>query len=386
MLQRRTSFKRYSGIIFVMLISMVLAGGQVVRAQSDAEKQKAKLQERIKQLEAEKQKEQAKIIHESEASKPTGKSLAEVIDRYEKLLQGCKVKKSARCADVYATLASLYHDDAQDKFVAARNAYEKAMNDWEKTQRGAEPVNPLPDYSKSLNMYQSLIADYPEASKIDEAYYQIGAIYLVSGDIDKSKKAFEDCIAKVPNSPRASAAHFRLADFSWMDHDFNTTLKHLDAVKPEMVNIDINEMVQWRKADVHYNMGDFDQALQLYFGYIEACDNGQFKKCEFHDMSLEMLGVTFSDMGNGGEEAEKFFKKIGHRPYEDYVFYTIGMKNRVHGQYDDAIKSLQFALNKFPYYKDAPLAQQMLVECFLVKKEYDKANEARIKLVDEYGT
>jgi len=89
------------------------------------------------------------------------------------------------------------------------------------------------------------------------------------------------------------------------------------------------------------------------------------------------MAIAFSDMAHGSEEAIKFFKKAGGRPYEDYVLYTIGMKNRIHGQTDDAIVALQDALKKFPYYKDAPIAQQMLVECFVIKKDYIKANDAR---------
>ncbi|MBD3240086.1 MAG: tetratricopeptide repeat protein, partial [Chitinivibrionales bacterium] len=86
----------------------------------------------------------------------------------------------------------------------------------------------------------------------------------------------------------------------------------------------------------------------------------------------------------GAEKAIKFFKRVGSRPYEDEVLYMVGMKNRSHGQYDDAINALQVALKRFPYYKDAPLAQQALIECYLIKKKYDEANEARERLVDYY--
>ena len=58
------------------------------------------------------------------------------------------------------------------------------------------------------------------------------------------------------------------------------------------------------------------------------------------------------------------------------------MKNRVHGQTDDAIISLQSALKNFPNYKDAPIAQQMLVECYV---RHDPLNPTAIIGLEQYG-
>jgi len=63
----------------------------------------------------------------------------------------------------------------------------------------------------------------------------------------------------------------------------------------------------------------------------------------------------------------------------------VGSKNRDHGQWDAAIEALSGALKKYPNYKDAPLARQKLIECYVVKKEHEKANKERESLVDDYG-
>jgi cellulose synthase operon protein C len=375
--------------VLVMLLTVSFVAAPSFGA-TDADKKKQeereRIQKRIDELEKQKREEAEKAKREQDKQRPTGQNLQDVILQYEKLLAGCAEKKSTRCPEVLAALASLYYDEARDSYVAKRNEYEKKMSEWEKTQKGPEPVNPLPDYSKSLLMYNRLATEYPDFAKIDEAYYQIGNIYTVMGEIEKSRDAFLNLVKKMPNSPRASSALVRLADYAYMmEHDNVSALKYLDQVNTSQITIEMQEMVMYRKGEIAYNMGDFDKATNQFFNYTENCDNGTYRKCEYKDQSLEMMAVAFSDMGNGSEEATKFFRAKGGRPYEPYVIYTIGMKNRVHGQYDDAINSLQGALKRFPYYKDAPVAQQMLVECFLVKKLYEKANEAREKLVDMYG-
>lgn len=379
------SIPRYLIIAVTLILSPHFSGliGTAYGADG-ATKKRQDLLRKIRELEQKKREEQQRFIKKQEKTKPTGKSLEEVIARYEKLLKGCIGKKSSRCADVISTLASLYYDQARDNYIRAREEYERKMNEWERRQSGPEPVNPLPDYSNSLDMYKRLIKEYPDFGRVDEAYYQIGTINLVMGALDVSKRAFERLIEEKPNSRRASAAHFRLADFAYMEHDYSRALKHLKQVKESDVTLEIVEMTQYRKAEIYYNMAEFDKAIDLFFRYRENCDAGSYRKCEFREEALEFMAIAFSDMDNGAREAIKFFKRVGGRPYEKDVLYTIGFKNRKHGQYDDAILALSTALERFPYYKDAPLAQQQLVECYLIKKEYEKANAAREKLVDFY--
>ena len=345
---------------------------------------KEKLRKQIEELQQKKEDLKKKTEDNIQQKKPEGKSLEEIIARYENLQGTLCTKKGDRCADVLYTLASLYYDQARDAYIKARADYEKAMDAYDKNPKGKAPINPIPNYSKAAQMYRRLIREYSDFKSSYEAYYQLGTIYLVGGDIDSAKWALNEVVTKAPNSPRASAAHFRLADFYYMDHDFPRALKHLEQCKGEGLTPDNLGMVQYRKGEINYNLGDFDKAVELFFEYVEKCDAAEFPKKEFYQEALEYMAIAFSDMAHGSEEAIKFFKKTGGRPYEDYVLYTIGMKNRIHGQTDDAIVSLQAALKKFPYYKDAPIAQQMLVECFVIKKDYVKANDAREKLVDTY--
>jgi tetratricopeptide (TPR) repeat protein len=352
---------------------------------ASAADKRQELMEKIRKLEEQKNKLRAEAAKKNQSSKPVGKSLGQIIERYEKLLSNCTVKKSERCADVIYTLGGLYYDKGRDDYIKARERYEQDMESYERNPRGPEPVNPVPDYSQALGMYERLSSEYPNFPKLSEAYYQMGTIYLLMGDLDKTKDAFTVVVEKYPKSPRASGAHFRLSDLCYLDHDNSCAIKHLEKIKEAEVDVQTWEMVHYRKAEMYYNMGEFDKAVNLFYTYVEKCDAGMYPKREFRDMALEFMAISFSDMGNGGQEAINFFKKVGSKPFEPYVMYTIGIKNRTHGQFDEAIKALTTALKKFPYYKDAPVARQDLIDCYVVKKEHEKANEERVRLVDDYG-
>ncbi len=372
--------------IRILLMACAVLPGLFVLTPAPARADKRQeLLEKIKKLEQQRNELRRKVTQKTTENKPAGKSIEEIIARYEKLLANCTVKKSERCADVIYTLGGLYYDRGRDNYIKARENYERQMADYEKNPRGPEPVNPVPDYSQALGMYERLSAEYPNFPKLSEAYYQMGTIYLLMGDLDKTKEAFTYVVEKYPKSPRASGAHFRLSDLCYLDHDNACAIKHLEKINQSEVDVQTWEMVHYRKAEMYYNMSEFDKAVNLFHTYVEQCDAGIYPKKEFRDMALEFMAISFSDMGNGSQEAINFFKKIGSKPYEPYVMYTIGMKNRSHGQFDEAIKALTTALKKFPYYKDAPVARQDLIDCYVVKKEHEKANAERESLVDDYG-
>lgn len=357
-------------------------------AQDAEEKKKQEILKKLQELKEKKMKIQQETqskISKQKSSQPQ-KSLDEIIAKYESLHSNCSKTKSERCADVMYTLSKLYYDKARDDYIKARQEYEKAMDKWERNPQGPEPVNPVPDYSKALQFYRNSIKEYPDFEKADEGYYQIGSICMIIGEVDESKEAFTSLVTKLPNSIRASAAHFRLAEFCFMDRDFTCALKHIERIKENEINPEVQEMAHYRKAEIYYNRAEFDKAADLFFNFVEKCDRGEYPKRDLRNEALEYLAICFSDMPDGAEKAIELFKSVGKRPYEDYVIYTVGMKNFNHGQYEQAASALKTALDKYPYYIEAPLAQQMIVSCYVIRKKYEEANEEREKLVERYST
>jgi TolA-binding protein len=374
---------RFLFIILIVMVSSVSAqrGGQKRIEDMTPEEKQARMNELLKQRE-DMNRERQKT---AEASRPTGQGLDEIVTRYERLLEQCAVRKSDRCADVMFTLGSLYYDQDRDNFVKAVENHDVAFRAWERTGRGNPPVAPVPNYDKALRMYWQLTREYPQFNKLPEAFTQMANIYLVAGALDTTRMILQQLVQRFPRSPRVSGAHFRLADLAFMDHKFSEAARHLEHVKQNEIDPISWEMAQYRRAECAYNMGDFDKAVELFHNYVVNCDANRYPRKEFRDMALEYMAISFSDMPDGAEEAVKFFRKHPNKPYEAQVIYTVGMKNRNHGQFDQAIAALTVALNKFPLYKEAPIARQALIECFVVKKEHKRANDERERLVDDYG-
>jgi len=376
---------RLKAVLMAAVIGVLFCGMAVT---ASAQKKMTDEEKRAKLAELEKQREKMKAdqMKAADANRPTGADLETIIARWEKILDGeACAKKNERCADAMYTLGGLYYDQGRDNFGKATERHAEALKQYDRTGRGTPPTPPVPDYSKSLAMYWRLSREFPNFPKLPEAYYQMSQNYLFAGHLDTARIILEQLVTRFPNSQRVSPALFRLGELAFMDNNFNKAYEYYKKVKKDQLPIESWEMNHYRLGDCASHMGDLDKAVEYFHTYVEACDRNEYKKKEFREMALEYMAISFSDMPNGVDEAIKFFKKNSGKPYEAQVIYMVGSKNREHGQWDAAILALEGALKKYPMYKEAPLARQKLIECFVVKKEYEKANKERESLVDDYG-
>lgn len=308
-----------------------------------------------------------------------------LIQRYERLLARCDEKPSERCPSIMFDLAGLYYDSSRVAFVKAVEAYDEEMTRWEKRKRGPPPVRPEPDYSRARKVYQRLVTDYPDFPRNDAAYYMMGNICTLDGDVAGARDAFRAIIRTRPDSKLASLAHLREADFCYMEGDHTAGLRHLAKVERAEVANDMWEMVVYRRAEHYYNLAEFDLAIQQFFTYLEACDDGSFPKKQFRAEAIQNLAATFADMSEGSTRAEQFFSRHRGRAYEADVIFLIGTKNKDHGQFERAVEALSSALSRFPYHPDAPQAHMDMVHCLLVLKKHEEANRQRLRLVEQYS-
>jgi TolA-binding protein len=244
---------------------VTLASGTFFIASAQEEiTQKDILEYKIRELEREKQ-ERLATRTEAAQAKPDLNSL---IDRYEKFLEGCAVKKYDRCPDVMYTLGSLYYDQAKE--LANKNKTE-------------------PDYRKSLNMYWQVAIEYPKFEKLPEAYNEMGLVYYRADHLDSANMVFERLVYQFPNSPRASKAHSYLGNIAYVGNDFNKAYRHFTKVKKNEVDITMWEMVHYSMGTCAYMLGDFDKSVEYFRGYVEEYDKGTYKNKELRNMALDYI-------------------------------------------------------------------------------------------------
>ncbi|MFH0920048.1 MAG: tetratricopeptide repeat protein [Fibrobacterota bacterium] len=354
-------------------------------AETGKDKKRRELLEKIDQLRQEKevlkQTERKKI---SKLDEKSSESRQESIRLFERLVATTQRGDVRRC-DAFSQLGALYYEQESDDYIQGQNKYQTLMTAFEKSGGlGAAPVEPLPKFDRSLNAFNSLVLECTDSKSRDVVLYKLGNIYTALGEFEKAFEAFTQLIKEFPNSENVPFAHLRIGEYYYINRDNDNALKHYEAVG--LSSGSENYLLSlYRIASCYYNLSQFDKAIDRFFEYVEMADSGKFKKADFRDEALEYLAISFSEESGGAENAMKFFKEKGGRSYQDFIIYTIGIKNRDHDNVKEAVKSLGFLLDNYPLYINAPIALKALTDCYVIEKDYNRANELRERMSREYG-
>jgi tetratricopeptide (TPR) repeat protein len=358
-----------------------------VFAESDSSKEK-KRQDLLEKIEKLRQQKEALRLKEKDAiqqvDEKSSKNRLESLRLFEQIITTTQRGDPKRC-DALFQVGSLYYEEEQDAYQGKLEAFKKQFSIWEKTgSNGAPPVEPIPQHVKSTESLKNLVQECPNFGNRDMALYKLGNIFTEVGDFESAYESFGALVKEFPKSENAPYAHLRIGEYYYMNHDNTNALKHYEAVG--MTSGADNYLLSlYRIASCYYNMSQFDNAIDKFFEYVELADSGKFKRADFRDEAVEYLAIGFSEMEGGAEKALEFFKKKGGRPYQDFVIYTIGIKNRDHDNVKEAIRSLNFLLKTSPNYIDAPLALKALIDCYVLEKKYTDGIHLREQMIRDYG-
>ena len=379
--------KRYLLFVVLPIAAFLVFAGLAFGAKEDKEiKKKQELLQRLEELRQKKdeikRKEQEKI---SQIDTKNQQGRAESIALFERVITTAG-RDDPRRADALFQLGALYYEKEQEDFITAQNQYEKLYQRWQKMGGvDAGPVAPVPDYSKSINAFKTLVLEFPIYKSRDVALYKLGNIFTSLGDFESAFESFNEMVKKYPNSDNIAFAYLRIGEYYFtILRDNENALKSYKNV-PLTAGADNYMLALYRIASCYYNMGNFEDAISRFFEYVELADSGKFKGAILRNEAVEFLAISFSELEGGAEKALEFFDKMGGRPYQDLVIYTVGLKNRDHDNVSEAIKSLNFLLKHSPNYIDAPVAIKALIDCYIIEKEYETANNLRERMMKDYG-
>jgi tetratricopeptide (TPR) repeat protein len=316
------------------------------------------------------------------ANKPIRKSLDEIIAAYETLIQHCIQKGSERCAYVILTLAGLYKDKARENYTSACENFEVEMRRYDSIGKGTEPVKPVPDYSKSLALYQRLVTEYPDFVKLSDVYFQMAHIYLLRNDLEKVKRICKQCSEKFPDALRIDDMCINFTPSHRAD---SISILQLERLRHSEYDKSTWCKIVFRKAELYYRLEKFDTSVRIFNSWLESIGVSDSANSELKSKAVDYMACCFAEMKDGIANANNFFGRLHHPAYEPIVLYAIGSKVLQNGEFSKARSALCNALEKFPDYCDAPEARQQLIECYVALKEFDKATTEREHLVDDYN-
>ena len=323
------------------------------------------------------------------------KGMTDAINQWEKQVNNCKGKQSARCASALQQLGHYQYQLEEKQFLDKTGFYEEDLG-WcdDHDGRGKSPhgwdcssINtqlPKADHQKSLGYFLEYIDKYPKESKTPTVMYQAAAVLEASGEDEKAFKLRDQLVKSFPDNGLVPKAWLRIAEYHFMNRKFKDAINAYKKVTG-FENLTGKEaaLAMYHLAEAYYETAEFETAAIQYFNYIVGADKGKFP-ADLRAEAMDFMAAAFSDLEGGGvQEAEAFLKdkKVN---FKDSVYYRIGMKNKDHDRNEEAVQSFKRLMQINPDYIDAPLADIAMIEILIVQQKFDEAQEYRYAVVKRY--
>jgi soluble lytic murein transglycosylase len=267
------------------------------------------------------------------------------------------------------------------------NKYEEALKDLEELKKNY-PQSPLIketmkeeiEIAKILNLpeleklYQSFINEYPEEIKIKFEY----GIYLKNHKkVEQAKRIFKEIFT-------TASAFADQAERELSDEDITVD----DLIKKAKA---LNNAYQFKNAEKYLKKALFKANYQKseilsLFGYCLFMQKRYSEAADIFKNSGELYWraralLRARDYNTFERELANYIKSADQR-FVDVLINYANIKRRA-GEYDEAIKILNMAINKYPAQKEN--AMWFLAWNYYLMEEYDKAKKILQQLCSSYG-
>lgn len=92
--------------------------------------------------------------------------------------------------DAMFRLAELYYEDSYESFLDEADRYAELQERQEAGEQVELPPDPQKDFSRTVNLFRRLIAEYPDYRHIDGALYLLGFCLNETGDFEEARAAW----------------------------------------------------------------------------------------------------------------------------------------------------------------------------------------------------
>jgi outer membrane protein assembly factor BamD (BamD/ComL family) len=194
----------------------------------------------------------------AELSKSSAQVRKDAVEHFEAFL--AKYPHSAYAPHVMFRLGDLYYDEAEEIWYAKDQELQKAME----ASPDADLPLPQKDYTKSIALYERIIAEYPKYEYIDGCYYMLGYTHSELNSMqlneDVGKDWFLKLVNEYPQSEFAADANMRLGEYYFDHNDLVSAIAHYQKVVDQGEGGRLYDRGLYKLAWSYYKKSDYTSA------------------------------------------------------------------------------------------------------------------------------
>lgn len=315
-------------------------------------------------------------------------------------------------------------DDAISAFRRFMQMYPEDLNRDEAQLALAEIYFRISDYAQAEKAFRKTIGRYPYDTYNDRALFMVAECMAKEKDYKGAMKILDELIYNYRNSEYAARAMFKMGDYyyearnmkqavkyyetaleSYPDHELvrSTVLllgslylenqEHERAIaffRHRLANYPdtgVNDKILLLLGKAYYAKGIYIAAVNAFDKINILEETSTLEQEQIHEVYFLKAEAYFS-AELYGEAKEAYMRLINKYPElenTDYFYYQLGMSSYYLAQFNEAIETLNVAMEKFPLSKYRYSSRLIIGKCYVELKRVEKAVENFERIVkNEY--
>ena len=280
--------------------------------------------------------------------------------------------------DVLVRLAQLYYDIDKTEYL----------------DRMAESQTFLPeDYSRSIELYDRVLTNYPESDVEDVALYSMGYCLTQMGNPTEGVSKYRTLLERYPDSELAAETCMRVGHYYFESFEYDSAYGYFSRILdyPD-ADPDVYQRSVYELGWTEYMRSNYLHSAAI-FGYLiqdsQLMDSLGITRRggAMVDEAMEYLAHDFMEQKQGPpvDMANDFLDQLDDQDVSYTVLHHMARFYSEQGYWSDAISAYEALLDRHPNSEEAPFFQARIASAYEGMGEHAAATEAREALVENYG-
>ena len=214
---------------------------------------------------------------------------------------------------------------------------------------------------ESIQLYDKLLAEFPNYAYRDQVLYQKARAYDELGRPDDAMAVMEQLVNANPDSKLVDEVQFRRGESFFAQRKYRDAENAYQSVAAKGAASEFYEPALFKLGWSFYKQGAFEEALHRYFalidhkvakGYVLGAKHTAAEDRRVED-TFNVIALSFSNLG-GPEAIGEYFAGFGHRPYEDHAYRYLGEFYLSKQRYQDAATVYKDFVALYPFHAASP--------------------------------
>lgn len=206
----------------------------------------------------------------------------------------------------------------------------------------------IPSAIEAVEIYRSLLRDYGDLIDREETVYQLARAQDLAQRIDESLATLTQFAKEFPESARSGEVWFRIGEVQFSQGEFPLAkAAYESAIRRGETKY--RDQAEYKLAWSLFKMGEHRDALPRFLSVLDRAAQsqgaGDGRQQERLKDTFRAVALTFANL-NGAPEVERYFARVGSRPYVPDIYHSIARYYLEHERINDAADAYAYLVRQ----------------------------------------